>query len=82
MWLFTEVMDPLNPTTNPTTVTTGDFCRIESKIKRHLTQYLMVNVVSKSSSAILDFGCSSDTLSGREHKTRTFQTHIFTGTKG
>lgn len=57
---FMEVMEPLNPTT----VTTYDLWMIESILKRHLTQYLIVNVVSKSSSAKLDFGCSSDTVSG------------------
>lgn len=57
---FMEAMDPLNPST----VTTYDLWMIESILKRHLTQYLIVNVVSTSSSAILDFGCSSDTVSG------------------
>lgn len=59
---FMEVMDPLNPTT----VTTYYLWMKDSILKRHLpvTQYLIVNVVSKSSSAILDFGCSSDTVSG------------------
>lgn len=60
---------------NPRKVTSDDFWMIEI-IKRHLSQYLIVNVASMSSSAILDFGCSLDTLSGQE--AIRSQRHIFT----
>lgn len=65
-----EMIYPLNPRK----VTSDDFWMIEI-VKRHLNQYLIVNVAS-SSSAILDFGCSLDTLSGQE--AIRFQRHIFT----
>lgn len=70
-WHFMEMIYPLNPRK----VTSDDFWVIEI-MKRHSSQYLIVNLASMSSSAILDFGCSLDTLSGQE--AIRFQRHIFT----